>query len=96
MGGTSLKALVVDGHNKILALEKTPTHRSKRPDRLIADIAKLVEKAWKRAGLKRSKIRAVSIGAPGAVDHGKPRRAPLTAPGPAARPSGPRTRRRRG
>jgi len=69
MGGTSLKALVVDGHNKILALEKTPTDRSKRPDRLIADIAKLVEKAWKRAGLKRSKIRAVSIGAPGAVDH---------------------------
>ena len=69
MGGTSLKALVVDGRNKVLALEKAPTDRSKRPDRLIADIAELVEKAWKRAGLKRSKIRAVSIGAPGAVDH---------------------------
>lgn len=68
MGGTSVKALVVDGENAILSVEKMPTERNQRPRGLIADIATLVEKAARKAGLKRSDLRAVSIGAPGPTD----------------------------
>jgi glucokinase len=68
MGGTSLRALVVNGENKILAIEKTPTRREERPGELINDIAAMVVDAVEAAGLKRSALRAVSIGAPGAVD----------------------------
>jgi glucokinase len=68
MGGTSLRALVVDGANKILAVEKTPTRREEKPGELITDIAAMVVDAVEAAGLKRGDLRAVSIGAPGAVD----------------------------
>jgi len=68
MGGTSLRALVVNSENEILAVEKAPTNLAQKPDRLIGDLAALVEDVVQAAGLKRSNLRAVSIGAPGAVD----------------------------
>jgi glucokinase len=68
MGGTSLRALVVDGKNKVLAIEKTPTRPEQKVDALIADIAGVVEGALESAGVKRKQLHAVSIGAPGAVD----------------------------
>lgn len=68
MGGTSLRALVVDRANKILAIGKTPTQREKKPGALIEDIAAEVIDAMESASLKRSDLRAVSVGAPGAVD----------------------------
>lgn len=68
LGGTSMKALVVDAGNKILSVEKLPTRQGRRPATVIADIATLIEKAVYRAGLSRANIRAVSVGAPGAID----------------------------
>jgi len=68
MGGTSMKALVVDGKNRILAIEKMPTNRAKKSRGLIADIAALVAKAVRKSAAKRSQFCAVSIGAPGAID----------------------------
>ncbi len=68
MGGTSLRALVVDRTNKILAIGKTPTPHEKKPDALIEDIAAEVIDAMESAGLKRLDLCAVSVGAPGAVD----------------------------
>src|ERR1051326_1288343 len=68
MGGTSLRVLVVDRRNQILAVEKTPTQVSRKPSGLIKEIAGAVEKAIASAGSKRQEVRAVSIGAPGAVD----------------------------
>ncbi len=68
MGGTSLRALVVDGQNRILAVEKTPTRRDKRTGELISDIAAMVEGAVDSARRKWTQVRAVSFGAPGAVD----------------------------
>jgi len=77
MGGTSLRALVVDERDKILAEEKVPTNPSQKPSGLISDIAALVEKAVHAAGLKRSDLSAVSIGAPGTIDRrGVVRKAP--------------------
>ena len=45
MGGTSLRALVVNEENRILAVEKTPTKRDQDPENLIEDIAAEVEDA---------------------------------------------------
>lgn len=68
LGGTSMKALVVDAGNKVLAMEKVPTPQGEKPARVIADIAALVEEAVYKSGLSRANVRAVSIGAPGAVN----------------------------
>ena len=68
MGGTSLRALVVNEQNRILAVEKTPTKRDQDPENLIEDIAAEVEDAVESAGLRRNELCAVSVGAPGAVD----------------------------
>ena len=68
MGGTSLRALVVNPQNEILAVEKAPTNVAQKPDGLIRDLAALVEDVVRAAGLRKSQLRAVSIGAPGAVD----------------------------
>jgi glucokinase len=68
MGGTSLRALVVNSQNEILAVEKTPTNVALKPDALIRELAAMVEDVVSAAGLRKSRLRAVSIGAPGAVD----------------------------
>ncbi|MGO8813788.1 MAG: ROK family protein [Terriglobia bacterium] len=68
MGGTSLRALVVNSRNDILAVEKTPTNVAQKPEGLIRDLAAIVEDVITAAGLRKSQLRAVSIGAPGAVD----------------------------
>lgn len=68
MGGTSMRALVVDHKNEILAMGKMATNRGRNPGKLISDIAALVEETVEEADLKPSELRALSIGAPGAVD----------------------------
>ncbi len=68
MGGTSLRALVVSPQNEILAVEKTPTNVELKPDALIRELGAMVEDVVSAAGLRKSHLRAVSIGAPGAVD----------------------------
>ncbi len=68
MGGTRLRALVVNAENKILGMQRAPTNPRQKPDRLVADLAVLVEAAVQSAGLKLSDLRTVSIGVPGAVD----------------------------
>lgn len=71
LGGTSLRALVVDSRNKVLSVVKTPTKRSGRSEALIEDIVEAVREAVKAAGLSLSDIAAVSVGAPGAIDTGR-------------------------
>jgi glucokinase len=68
LGGTSLRALAVNGRNEILAMEKIPTNKAQRPSRLISDIAGVVEEAIRTAGLKTREVRGVSVGAPGPTD----------------------------
>jgi len=68
MGGTSLRALVVNPDNEILAISKQPTNVALKPDALIREMAAMVEDAVASVGVRKSQLRAVSIGAPGAVD----------------------------
>jgi glucokinase len=68
LGGTSLRALVVDNRNNIKAIEKIPTRPNTPPARLIRDIAGSIRKAVIEAGTDWTRVAAVSVGAPGAVD----------------------------
>ncbi len=68
LGGTSIRALLVDPDYRVLGEDKQPTNPKQKPERLIADIANVVEQAVERAGIKMKTVRAVSVGAPGAVD----------------------------
>ena len=68
MGGTRLRALVVDAQNKILGMQRAPTKPQQKPERLMADLALLVKGAAEQAQLKVSDLGMVSIGVPGAVD----------------------------
>ena len=68
LGGTSARALVVNPSNEILAVEKETTKVGKKPATIISDLASLVEDVMEAGGVQRSRLQAVSIGAPGAVD----------------------------
>jgi glucokinase len=68
LGGTSVRALVVNPENQILAVEKAATNVDQKSEGIVADLAALVEDVLKAGGVKRSGLQAVSIGAPGAVD----------------------------
>jgi glucokinase len=68
LGGTSLRALVLDGKNQVLSVEKTSIQPDLSAARLIKDVAACAEKAVAAADVSWSKVRAVSVGAPGAVD----------------------------
>ncbi len=68
LGGTSIKAIAVNGKNKILATEKKRTEAGVKPEALIKEIAGVVESVAKNAGCKMKALAAVSIGAPGAID----------------------------
>lgn len=68
LGGTSMKLLIVDDKNRILADAKAPTRRSKRPTAMLDEISDLLTEAISMAGLKRRDLSGISIGAPGSVD----------------------------
>ena len=68
LGGTSMRALAVDTSYQILGEDKRRTKVTDKPRKLIEEIADLIEEAMDKAEAKWSSIRAISIGAPGAVD----------------------------
>lgn len=67
MGGTSIKAQVIDRRNHVLATGKIATLGQKAGE-AIKDLAALVKQSVADAGLTLSQIDGVGIGAPGAVD----------------------------
>ena len=68
MGGTRVRALVVDAQNRVLGMQRAPTHPKQKPERTVGDLALLVKAAVEQAQVKLSDLRTVSIGVPGAVD----------------------------
>lgn len=68
LGGTSMKVLIVDAKNGILAATKARTERLKKPAAVADDIAAAIEDAVSKAGVKRRDLAAVSVGAPGSID----------------------------
>lgn len=68
LGGTSMIAIVANSKGKILGSSDCATNRSLKPNELIDEIADQLRAAAKDAKVKPSKLEAIGIGAPGAVD----------------------------
>jgi glucokinase len=68
LGGTDIKAGVVDDQAKVLASETTPTEASEGPDHVIHRIARLAQSVCEAAGAKMASITAAGIGVPGPID----------------------------
>lgn len=67
LGGTSMSAVVANGNGKILGESDTATDRSSWK-KTVAQVIEQIELAAKDAGVKKGKIDAIGIGAPGAAD----------------------------
>ncbi len=68
LGGTSVRALVVDSDYKVLSSGKSRTKSRSKPRVVIAEIAGLIHEVIETAGVRRNDVRAALVGAPGAVD----------------------------
>ena len=68
LGGTNLKAAVVDGQGGLLAKISAPTIRGQGPEPVIAAMVDSAAAVVSQAGLKMSQIAAVGIGSPGPIN----------------------------
>src|SRR6266571_1208690 len=68
LGGTSFIAVVADRKGKVLGSSDCVTTRGAKPEETIAQIAEHVRVAARAASVKTSKLKAIGIGAAGAVD----------------------------
>src|SRR6266849_989589 len=67
LGGTSFIAVVANRKGKVLGSSDGPTNRGAKPEETIEQIADHIREAAKEASVKMSKVRAIGIGAAGAV-----------------------------
>lgn len=68
LGGTSIRAGVVDAKGQVLALEKRKTHPELGREAVLERLAGAVERAIKSAGLRRRDLGGIGVGVPGPVD----------------------------
>ena len=68
LGGTSFIAVIADRKGRVLGSSDCPTTPGAQPEQTMEQIADHILDAAKEASVKMSRIRAIGIGAPGAVD----------------------------
>ena len=68
LGGTSMKAGVVDGAGRILAKADRPTLAQRPYEAVIQDMAGCAQEALERAGLTLENLAGVGVGIPGVAD----------------------------
>jgi len=71
LGGTNIKCGLVDETGKVLVADDTKTKADQGPDAVIQRIADLVHKVLQKADVKPKHLRAVGVGAAGAIDVSK-------------------------
>lgn len=71
LGGTSMIAVVATPRGKVVGSSDCATIRGAAPAETIATIGDQIAAAAKDAGIKTSRIEAIGIGAPGAIDRRK-------------------------
>lgn len=71
VGGTNLRAGVVDGEGRILSIARTPVGTLSSPQSLIDRLAALSRQAMEQAHVSLEQVRSVGVGIPGAVGEGK-------------------------
>jgi len=69
LGGTNIKAGVVDTEGKVLSNVSIPTEAEHGPDHVINRMCQAGQAAIDQAKLTKDQIRAVGIGAPGSLSH---------------------------
>lgn len=68
LGGTNIKAGVVDGDARTLSKLSVPTNADSGPDAVIAVMVEAAREAARQANLAMSKVDYVGVGAPGPID----------------------------
>lgn len=68
LGGTNIKAGIVDGNQEIIAEASAPTKAERPYQEVIDDMANLVKKLLERAGIPEKELCGVGIGSPGTID----------------------------
>jgi len=68
LGGTNIKAGVVDERANVLAHASCPTDADRGPSHVVDAMARLAQDVTKRAQLDFKQVRAIGIGAPGPLD----------------------------
>ncbi len=68
LGGTNIRCGLVTGTNKVIARDSTKTKSVEGSEAVIKRIVKLCENVAAEAGVKKSEIDGLGIGAPGAID----------------------------
>ena len=68
LGGTGIKAGVVDERGEILLRESVPTHHERPFEALVADIASLCERLMAQSGEPREAFACIGVGVPGICD----------------------------
>ena len=70
VGGTNLKAGLVDGEGRLLAAARRPLNGFTTAEAFAADLAELALRAVREGGARVEDLESVGIGLPGAVDGG--------------------------
>lgn len=65
LGGTNIKAGVVDENGKIICKDSIPTHRERTAEEIMKDMAMLSLKVAKDAGVDIKDVKSIGIGTPG-------------------------------
>jgi len=68
LGGTGIKAGIVDEEGKIIKKDSMPTGRTRKSEEIVNDICLLIKKLMSDANLSANDIYSVGIGSPGSLD----------------------------
>lgn len=69
LGGTNIKAGLVDSDANVKSVFSVPTEIDKGADRVVSNIGGAVDRAITEAGVDRAKVAGVGIGSPGPMSH---------------------------
>lgn len=68
LGGTNIKAGIVDAEYRILEQASVPTCTGRAETEIIKDMAMLVKKLMEQLGISETEIEGIGIGSPGMID----------------------------
>ncbi len=69
LGGTNIKAGLLDAEGKILHKSSVPTEVDRGRDRVIENILTAAEKSVSDSGISRDQVKGIGIGSPGPMSH---------------------------
>ena len=68
LGGTSIKAGIIDGQQRILAHTSVPTRAERPAEEVIADMAAIVRQLLEQMQIEEDMLAGIGVGSPGLVD----------------------------